>query len=178
MKFKKGNRVEVLRRGEEQCVSWFPARITSVEGNMCSVKYELFLASDGKSVVETVAEEDVRPCPPPLKQKKPWIAGDEAEALDICSWRVGKVLRVLKVDRVVIKLSGCIQLKEYSVSDLRVPQAWHDDQWNMIDKVRKDRFKAHFAILLLFFIIFLLAYYISSLGPFGVCDFVINLDNF
>ncbi|RWV86144.1 hypothetical protein BHE74_00027091, partial [Ensete ventricosum] len=135
MKFKEGDRVEVLRRKEEQYDSWFPAKISFVHSSTYTVRYELFMTSDKKSVVETVHEEDVRPCPSPVSGKKWWTAGDIVEVLDLYSWRVGKVVKVLKIDRVVIKLFGSIQLKEHSVSDLRVPQAWQNNRWIMIDQV-------------------------------------------
>ncbi|RWW45900.1 hypothetical protein BHE74_00048218 [Ensete ventricosum] len=134
MKFKKGNKVEVLRRKDEQCSSWFPARISYVHGYEYTVSYELFLTSDEKPVVETVHEEDVRPCPPPLNHKAHWVVGDEAEVLDVCSWRVGKVVKVLENNRVIIKLYDSIQLKEHYLSDLRVPQAWQNNKWIMTDK--------------------------------------------
>ncbi|RRT54499.1 hypothetical protein B296_00047089 [Ensete ventricosum] len=102
MKFKKGNKVEVLRRKDEQCSSWFPARISYVHGYEYTVSYELFLTSDEKPVVETVHEEDVRPCPPPLNHKAHWVVGDEAEVLDVCSWRVGKVVKVLENNRQIL----------------------------------------------------------------------------
>ncbi|RRT65239.1 hypothetical protein B296_00031744 [Ensete ventricosum] len=135
MKFKEGDRVEVLRRKEEQYDSWFPAKISFAHSSTYTVRYELFMTSDMKSVVETVHEEDVRPCPSPVSGKKWWTAGDIVEVLDLYSWRVGKVVKVLKIDRVVIKLFGSIQLKEHSVSDLRVPQAWQNNRWIMIDQV-------------------------------------------
>ncbi|CAL9197957.1 uncharacterized protein LOC135650470 [Musa acuminata AAA Group] len=134
MKFKKGNKVEVLRRKEEQCSSWFPARISYVHGYEYTVSYELFLTSDEKPVVETVHEEDVRPCPPPLNHKAHWVVGDIAEVLDVCSWTIGKVVKVLENNRVVIKLYDSIQLKEHCLSDLRVPQAWQSNKWIMTDK--------------------------------------------
>ncbi|CAL9038898.1 unnamed protein product [Musa banksii] len=134
MKFKEGDRVEVLRRKEEQYDSWFPAKISFVHSSTYTVRYELFLTSDKRSVVETVHEEDVRPCPSLPSGKKWWTAGDITEVLDLCSWRAGKVVKVLKNDRVVIKLFGSIQLKEHPVSDLRVPQAWQNNRWIMIDQ--------------------------------------------
>ncbi|XP_065019609.1 uncharacterized protein LOC135581135 [Musa acuminata AAA Group] len=134
MKFKEGDRVEVLRSKEEQYGSWFPAKITSLNGYTYTVRYELFHSSEGKPVVETVHEGDVRPSPPPQDRRElRLVIGGIAEVLDLCSWRVGKVMKVIKEDRIVIKLFGSIQLQEHSVSDLRVPQAWQNNQWLMID---------------------------------------------
>ncbi|URE29822.1 hypothetical protein MUK42_17303 [Musa troglodytarum] len=134
MKFKEGDRVEVLRSKAEQYGSWFPAKITSLNGYSFTVRYELFHTSDGKPVVETVHEGDVRPSPPPQDRRElRWVVGGIAEVLDLCAWRVGKVMKVIKEDRIVIKLFGSIQLQEHGVSDLRVPQAWQNNQWLMID---------------------------------------------
>ncbi|URE37790.1 hypothetical protein MUK42_26212 [Musa troglodytarum] len=88
MKFKEGDRVEVLRRKEEQYDSWFPAKISFVHSSTYTVRYELFMTSDRKSVVETVHEEDVRPCPW-LPSGKKWTAGDIMEVLDLYSWGSG-----------------------------------------------------------------------------------------
>ncbi|URE29823.1 hypothetical protein MUK42_17303 [Musa troglodytarum] len=132
--FKEGDRVEVLRSKAEQYGSWFPAKITSLNGYSFTVRYELFHTSDGKPVVETVHEGDVRPSPPPQDRRElRWVVGGIAEVLDLCAWRVGKVMKVIKEDRIVIKLFGSIQLQEHGVSDLRVPQAWQNNQWLMID---------------------------------------------
>ncbi|WOL15265.1 hypothetical protein Cni_G24046 [Canna indica] len=134
MRFKEGKGVEVLRRKEDQFDSWFPAKILSVHGSTYTVRYKLFLTSLGEPVVETVNVEDVRPRPPVLNVKEQWVAGEVAEVLDLYAWRVGKVVKLLKNNRVVIKLCGSIQLKEYYVSDIRVPQAWQNDQWTMTGK--------------------------------------------
>lgn len=138
MEFKEGDRVEVFKRKGEQFGSWFPAKVSSVDRDFCTVKYELFLTFDGKHVVETVNKEDIRSCIPVALSscKDRWIASDIVEVFDAFSWRVGKIVKVLKGDRVVIKLFGSIQLRQYSVSDLRIPQVWQKNQLNLVDKVK------------------------------------------
>ncbi|RWW34650.1 hypothetical protein GW17_00000561 [Ensete ventricosum] len=123
MKFKEGDRVEVLRSKEEQYGSWFPAKITWLNGYTYTVRYELFHTSDGKPVVETVHEGDLRPSPPPQDRRElRWVVGGIAEVLDLCAWRVGKVMKVIKEDRIVIKLFGSIQLQEHiRPADLLLP---------------------------------------------------------
>ncbi|RWW38118.1 hypothetical protein BHE74_00056671 [Ensete ventricosum] len=158
MKFKEGDRVEVLRSKEEQYGSWFPAKITWLNGYTYTVRYELFHTSDGKPVVETVHEGDLRPSPPPQDRRElRWVVGGIAEVLDLCAWRVGKVMKVIKEDRIVIKLFGSIQLQEHSVSDLRVPQAWQNNQWLMIDMVTDRCFNAFLFLYSFFFPFFCLS---------------------
>ncbi|WOL05038.1 hypothetical protein Cni_G13761 [Canna indica] len=134
MKFKEGNLVEVYRRKEEQYGSWFPAKVLLLQGLVYTVRYDLFLTADGRPVVEAVNKEDVRPSPPPLNHKENWNVGDVAEVFDLFSWKVGKVMKVLKSDRVVIKPYGSIQIKVHYLSDLRIPQAWQNGQWVVVNK--------------------------------------------
>ncbi|KAL1156180.1 hypothetical protein V6Z11_A08G074500 [Gossypium hirsutum] len=120
MKFRKGNLVEVLRREDDPCGSWF----TDCEG---------------RRVVETVKGKDVRPLPPYVNRKN-WAVGDVAEVFDIQCWRIGKVAKVLKNnDSFVIKLFGSILLKEFHVSSLRVRQAWHGNKWMVVGKVAQSK---------------------------------------
>ncbi|KAG6478348.1 uncharacterized protein LOC122021262 [Zingiber officinale] len=141
MDFKEGDRVEVCQRKGEQFGSWFTAKVSSVDGDFCTVKYELFLTFDGKPVVETVNKEDIRSCVPVALSscKDRWIARDIVEVFDAFSWRVGKIVKILKGDRVVIKLFGSIQLRQYSVSDLRVPQVWQKNQLNLADTANRKK---------------------------------------
>lgn len=136
MRFKQGNKVEILKASEENHSSWFPAKVLSGDGDRYTIRYELYLTSEGKPVVETVNEEDVRPCPPSVNDKEKWAVGDIAELFDLHSWRLGKVAKVLKNDHIIARLFGSIQLKEFHMSDLRVRQAWHNNKWIMIDKVK------------------------------------------
>lgn len=136
MKFKKGSKVEVWRKSKEPMDSWFPGSITSVDGDQYIVKYEHFLNLEGKPAVEKVSQEDVRPQPPKGKEEEKWMDGNIAEVFDIHCWRVGKVVKVLKSSRFVVKLFGSIQLKEFHQSSLRVRQAWQNDKWVLIGKVQ------------------------------------------
>lgn len=71
----------------------------------------------------------------PKKQR--WTVGDVADALDMQCWRLGKVAKLLKKNRLVIKFSGSIQPKEFHASDLRNGQAWHVNNWSVIINVRE-----------------------------------------
>ncbi|XP_066333007.1 uncharacterized protein [Miscanthus floridulus] len=51
-----------------------------------------------------------------------WIIGDVTEVLDRNTWKLGKILKMLKNDYFVIRLADCIQLKEFHISSLRIPR--------------------------------------------------------
>ncbi|KAK8283163.1 hypothetical protein V6Z12_D08G076000 [Gossypium hirsutum] len=69
MKFRKGNLVEVLRREDDPCGSWFTGNILSADGDYYIVRYKLFTDCEGRRVVETVKGKDVRPLPPYVNRK-------------------------------------------------------------------------------------------------------------
>ncbi|KAF7075240.1 hypothetical protein CFC21_080027 [Triticum aestivum] len=54
-----------------------------------------------------------------------WIIGDVTEVFDHNTWKLGKIAKIVKNDYFVIRLADCIQLKEFHISSLRVPQP-HD----------------------------------------------------
>ncbi|OVA05366.1 EMSY N-terminal [Macleaya cordata] len=139
MKFKQGNKVEVLRRTKEQFASWYPGKIISADGSQYSVSYDLFMNPKGEPVVENVCRENVRSKPPPVKREEGWVIGDIAEVFDLYCWKVGKVAKVLNNNRIVIRLCGSIQLKEFHESNLRVRQAWHNNKWVAVPKDGGDR---------------------------------------
>lgn len=51
-----------------------------------------------------------------------WIIGDVTEVLDRNTWKLGKILKMLKNNYFVIRLADCIQLKEFHISSLRIPR--------------------------------------------------------
>uniref|UniRef100_A0A0D9WW61 ENT domain-containing protein n=1 Tax=Leersia perrieri TaxID=77586 RepID=A0A0D9WW61_9ORYZ len=67
-----------------------------------------------------------------------WVLGDITEVLDHNSWRLGKITKVLKNDYFVIRVTGCIQMREFHISCLRFPHAYHGKQSAIIDKVREQ----------------------------------------
>ncbi|KAG6509290.1 uncharacterized protein LOC121982536 [Zingiber officinale] len=138
MKFKQGDEVEVLRRNKETYASWFPSIILSVLVNKYSVTYKLFVSPQGKPIVETVDVKDVRPCPPIVPYNQDWHVGDVAEVLDTHSWKVARIVKIVKNKYVVAKIFGSIQLKRFSIYDAaRVSQAWQNNNW--FDKVESER---------------------------------------
>ncbi|CAN6297463.1 unnamed protein product [Urochloa humidicola] len=72
----------------------------------------------------TMAQHDygARPNQPVLVQTRcKWIIGDITEVLDRNTWKLGKILKMLKNNYFVIRLADCIQLKEFHISSLRIP---------------------------------------------------------
>ncbi|GMI73791.1 hypothetical protein like AT4G32440 [Hibiscus trionum] len=139
MMFRKGNLVEVLRREDDPCGSWYTANILSADGDGYIVRYKLFTDRDGKRAVESVQGKDVRLLPPYVNGKN-WAVGDVTEVFDVRCWRIGKVAKVLKNnDSFVIKLFGSIQLKEFHASSLRVRQAWHGNKWMVVGEVARSK---------------------------------------
>jgi hypothetical protein len=51
-----------------------------------------------------------------------WMIGDVTEVLDRNTWKLGKILKMLKNDYFVIRLADCIRLKEFHISSLRIPR--------------------------------------------------------
>uniref|UniRef100_A0A1D1XKH0 Protein EMSY n=1 Tax=Anthurium amnicola TaxID=1678845 RepID=A0A1D1XKH0_9ARAE len=139
MKFKNGCPVEVLRRPDESFGAWFPARIISVDCHGYTVRFEHFLTIKGEQIVEKVNLGDIRPCPPFLVSERGWTLGDMVEVFDLESWKAGKVAKVLRNNRLVIRIFGSIQLREFHNSSIRVLQAWQHNKWVRIEKVNGQR---------------------------------------
>lgn len=134
MKFKEGYPVEVIRRADESCGSWFPGSVISSDGNYYLVRYDSVTDEEGESVAEKVHKKNVRPRPP-LRKGKRWVIGDVAEMFEIHCWRVGKIVKVLKNNVFVVKLVGSIQLKEFHGYDIRIQQSWRENKWSISGKV-------------------------------------------
>ena len=67
-----------------------------------------------------------------------WIIGDVTEVLDRNTWKLGKILKMLKNNYFVIRLADCIQLKEFHISSLRIPRGLEAPQskpFHAADKV-------------------------------------------
>ncbi|MCL7038301.1 hypothetical protein MKW94_014753 [Papaver nudicaule] len=131
MKFKQGNKVEVLRRGMKEFESyWYPGKIINIVGSRYTVSYKSIRNSNGEPVVENACRPDIRPIPPPMKRDREWVIGDVVEVFDLSCWKEGKVAKVLDRNRVVVvRLVGSIQLTEFHESNLRVLQTWQNEEW-------------------------------------------------
>ncbi|KAK9146548.1 hypothetical protein Sjap_006451 [Stephania japonica] len=134
MKFKEGERIEVLRGNKRQSFSWLPGEIVSANGDDYTIRYQLFLNAEAEPVLEKVSQRSIRPQPPPVKEKDKWALGDIVEVFDLHCWKVGKVVKMLKNDRYLVRLCEQIQLKEFHESCLRVRQAWQKKKWIVVKK--------------------------------------------
>ncbi|KAK3124610.1 hypothetical protein QOZ80_7BG0589230 [Eleusine coracana subsp. coracana] len=85
-------------------------------------------------VKKMMQREDVRPHRLVGLRESSWILGDIIEVFYHNLWRPGKIIKVLKNDYFVIRLTCIIQLKEFHISCLRAPQANHGKQSSVIDK--------------------------------------------
>ncbi|KAM5563624.1 hypothetical protein ABKV19_018314 [Rosa sericea] len=137
MKLKVGNSVEVLRKENDLCMSWFSGKVMAVDGDDFIVRYKSVIDRKGVMAVERVYRKAIRPRPPHAKKEEGWIVGDMVEVFDTKCWKVGKVAKVGKNNRVVIRFLGSIQLKEFDECNLRIRQAWDQNKWSVIEKVQK-----------------------------------------
>lgn len=136
MKLKVGNSVEVLRKENDLCMSWFSGKVMAVDGDDFIVRYMSLIDRKEVMAVERVYRKAIRPRPPHAKKEKGWIVGDMVEVFDTKCWKVGKVAKVGKNNRVVIRFLGSIQLKEFDECNLRIRQAWDQNKWSVIEKVK------------------------------------------
>ncbi|KAL5197162.1 hypothetical protein ABZP36_000674 [Zizania latifolia] len=83
-------------------------------------------------------KDDVRPHQSVGVRKSRWVLGDTTEVLDHNSWRLGKIAKVLKNDYFVIRVTGCIQKREFHISCLRFPHGYHSKQSAVVDRVREQ----------------------------------------
>ncbi|RLN39852.1 uncharacterized protein C2845_PM01G23670 [Panicum miliaceum] len=68
--------------------------------------------------------------PAVVQTRSKWIIGDVTEVLDRNTWKLGKILKMLKNNYFVIRLADCIQLKEFHISSLRIPHNLEAPQSN------------------------------------------------
>jgi hypothetical protein len=71
----------------------------------------------------------------PVQLRSRWVLGDVTEVLHHNSWRLGKITEVLKNDYFVIRLVDLIQPREFHISCLRIPHAYHSKQLSVVDRV-------------------------------------------
>ncbi|XP_038979733.1 uncharacterized protein LOC103714514 [Phoenix dactylifera] len=133
MRFKKGCKVEVLRKREVPSGSWWGAEIISGDGHTYSVKYDHY-SPDMDGVVERVPRKAIRPCPPPVKCPRSWVPGDIVEVYENNSWKLGEVSRVVGGNCFFVRLLGSSRQFRVHISDLRVRLSWQNSKWVVIQK--------------------------------------------
>ncbi|XP_038974892.1 uncharacterized protein LOC120106090 [Phoenix dactylifera] len=133
MRFKKGSKVEVLKKREVASGSWWCAEIISGNGHTYSVRYDRYLP-DMDGAVEKVSRKVIRPCPPPVKAPRSWVAGDIVEVFDNNSWKLAEVSKVVARNFYFVRHLGSFREFRVYISDLRVRQSWQDNKWVVIQK--------------------------------------------
>ncbi|KAF8406977.1 hypothetical protein HHK36_006098 [Tetracentron sinense] len=134
MRFKKGNKVEVLSKKEVSSGSWHCAEIISGNGHNYSVMYDRFLGTTGERIVERVSRREIRPYPPPVEGAEDCFPGDLVEVFDNMSWKMATVSKVMGGKYFLVRLLGSWQEFRVHVSDLRVRQCWQDEKWIVVGK--------------------------------------------
>ncbi|KAL5698157.1 hypothetical protein ACHQM5_029230 [Ranunculus cassubicifolius] len=136
-RFHKGDKVEVLCKGEVPSGSWRYGIIESGNGHTYYIRYESHTSATGAPVLQRVPRKAIRPSQP-SGNFEDWAAGDLIEVFDNFSWKFGKVLKVTNVDHFLIRLLGTSEKVEAHVSCLRLPHSWQDERWVPINKGTGD----------------------------------------
>lgn len=151
MKFKKGEKVEVLNE-KGIPVSWHVAEILSGFGYVYLVKYDSYPGMSSEHKVETVSKTCVRPCQPLVQGVEDHVAGDVVEIFHEYAWKAAAVLNVVQGKRETksrktsiratavqkrykVRLLGCSIESTVDGSNIRMKQTWQDGKWIMCKKV-------------------------------------------
>ncbi|KAL1552495.1 hypothetical protein AAHA92_13284 [Salvia divinorum] len=154
MKFKKGDKVEVLRN-KEIPVSWHVAEILSGFGYAYLVKYDSYPGMLSEHKVETVAKTCVRPCEPLVQGVEDHVAGDVVEIYHEYAWKAAAILNVVQgkresksrkisiratavQKRYLVRLLGCSVESIVDGSNIRMKQTWQDGKWILCEKSSQE----------------------------------------
>ncbi|KAM4133088.1 hypothetical protein ACJW30_01G302000 [Castanea mollissima] len=134
MRFKKGNKVEVLSKREVPSGSWCCAEIICGNGHNYTIRYDGYEQANGKIVLERVSRKAIRPCPPPLEISGSWVPGDVVEVFDNFSWKMSTISQDLGKNYYKVRILGSSREFEVLKFDIRVRQSWQDNKWVVIGK--------------------------------------------
>ncbi|XP_074281040.1 uncharacterized protein LOC141605982 isoform X2 [Silene latifolia] len=138
MRFRKGTKVEVLNLKEGPSGSWRCAEIIGCSSHRYTVRYEGEIELFGKSMVESVSQKAIRPCPPPVDVLQDWIPGDVVEVLHNYSWKMATVLRVSGRSHLLVRLLGStVEFKAHKY-DVRARICWQNGEWIVIGKASNN----------------------------------------
>ncbi|XP_044470936.1 uncharacterized protein LOC123199944 [Mangifera indica] len=132
MRFKKGDKVEVLSQKEVPSGFWRCAEIICGNGHNYTVRYDGYSSANDKKFWDRVSRKSIRPYPPLLDVSEFWVPGDIVEVFDNFSWKMARISMVLGKKYFLVRLLGSsleFKLKEF---DIRVRQSWQDDKWVVI----------------------------------------------
>ena len=133
MKFKKGNRVEVLRQTDLSSGAWWCGEIIPRNGQTFQVRYD---GSQCLSNVESVSRKVIRPCPLPTDVSDDWTVCDLVEMFNDLCWKITIVLKVSRGNHYMVRLIGLSTELQVNKANIRMRQLWLDDKWVVIGKVR------------------------------------------
>lgn len=133
MKYKKGNKVEVLCKLAVPGTSWRCAEIIYGNGNNYTVRYDM--AALGEPALERVSGKLIRPCPPPVQILENWIPGDVVEVLCDYSWKMATVSKVLRGNQLMVRLVGSTNEFKVSIIHVRLRQSWANGKWIIVGQV-------------------------------------------
>lgn len=129
-RYKKGSKVEVLRKQAVPGGSWRCAEIVYGNGHNYTVRYDM--AALGEPALERVSRKLIRPCPPPEQTFENWIPGDVVEVLCDYSWKMATVSKVLRGNQFMVRLVGSSNEFKVSKIDIRLRQSWTNGKWIII----------------------------------------------
>ncbi|XP_040364722.1 uncharacterized protein LOC112171995 isoform X1 [Rosa chinensis] len=135
MRFKKGDKVEVLSQKEVPSGAWQCGVIVSGNGHTYGVRYDWSPNVEGEAIVERVPRKAIRPCPPPVQSADSWGVGDVVEVFDFGFWKMAKVVKVFDENYYLARLLGSSEEFRMHKSRIRVRQLLKDDKWIVIGKV-------------------------------------------
>lgn len=132
MRFKKGNKVEVMNK-KEALTSWRFAEIISGNGHTYGVRYDCSSGKTREEAVERVSRKAIRPIPPQLEGAESWLVGDIVEVFDEDSWKIATVLKDYDGDYYLVRALG-MSFRVHKLN-IRTRQSWQNDKWVVIGKV-------------------------------------------
>ncbi|KAK0572062.1 hypothetical protein LWI29_025590 [Acer saccharum] len=132
MRFKKGDKIEVLSQKEVPSGSWHCAEIICGNGHNYTVRYNGYASAFEKTVLERVSRKAIRPCPPPLAVLEHWVPGDVVEVFDSFSWKMATISKVSGKNYCLVRLPGSSLELKVRKCNIRLRQSWEDDKWIVI----------------------------------------------
>ncbi|XP_050363592.1 uncharacterized protein LOC126782394 [Argentina anserina] len=135
MRFKKGDKVEVLNLKEVPSGAWQCGVIVSGNGHTYSVRYDWSPDVEGEAVVERVWRKAIRPCPPLVYSEDSWGVGDVVEVFDVGFWKMARVVKDFDGNYYLARLLGSLEEFRIHKSRIRVRQLLKDDKWIVVGKI-------------------------------------------